>query len=159
MHPSVQSMSTNMSRIAAKAKRGVLGLWGVQGKIVAAGTGVYLLQDVCYASRAIVVLQRPFPLGARKTLRSQPAQKGALSRAILTKFFEGTKLTGGVDVTAPGLGVDAAAGLRLLVVGVLGPGRTRGSSRCRGGIVRGRSRVVGVTRGGLVIRRWCVHAW
>jgi hypothetical protein len=73
--------------------------------------------------------------------------------------FEGAELTVGVDVTAPGLGMDAAEGLCVLAAGFLDLGRARGRPGCRGGVVWGCDRVVGATRGGLVIRRWCVHAW
>ena len=73
--------------------------------------------------------------------------------------FKGTELTVGVDVTAPSLGMDAAASLRVLVAGVLDLGRARGRAGCRGGVVWGCGGVVGATRGGLVIRRWCLHAW
>jgi len=96
-----------------------------------------LLQDVCHVSRSIVVFLGPFCVRARKHFVISTVSETA-PRAIPTKsFFEGTELTVGVDVTAPGLGMDAAAGLRVLVAGFLDPSRARGRPGCRGGVVWG----------------------
>jgi hypothetical protein len=89
---------------------------------------------------------------------STVSERNYLQSKYRQNLSEGTELTIGVDVTATGLGMEAAAGSVVLVAGFLDLGRARRPG-CRGGVVWGRDRVVGAPRGGLVIRRWCVHVW
>jgi hypothetical protein len=99
-------------------------------------------------------------VGARKHfVTSTVSERNYLQGNTDKILLKGTELTIGVDVTAPGLGMDAAASLRVFVAGFLDLGRARGRSGRRGRVVWGCGGVVGATRGGLVIRRWCLHAW
>jgi hypothetical protein len=153
MHPSARSMSANMSRIAAGR---------VARKNSSSGKGnLFVTRCVLCVLCVSFYCCTPeaFSVGARKDFVISTSSERSYLQGNTDKILEGAELTVGVDVTAPGLGVDAAAGSRALVAGLGDLGRARGSAGCRGGVVWGCGRVVGATRGGLVVRRWCVHAW